>query len=221
MLKETNLTKMSEFNLELHEAKLRELNERILSGEKVNVQNEISVFLGEDNLAFRLRDRLLQAVNGELSAKGKERIGLQQYLAKCEEIENEIIASEFPFAFFNESTLEEIEALDPTIIDPKTMMLIIISALRMYVDNEQEDEPKCEALHKIYLELKISLCALIPEFPKEDGFEDYLNSREGKLLAEKLKQTGERCPTCSGTHIQKYGLKKYKCVDCGGYWRVK
>jgi hypothetical protein len=211
------------FDTEDHEAKLRELNTRFLEGRmsRLDVENEIAILLNENNLAFRLQNRLLQAVNGELSAKGKERIGLRQYLAKCEEIEDEIIQSEFPFAFFQEATLEEIEALDPTLFDSKTLMLIIIEALKSFVDNEQENDPKVSALHKIYLALKISLCALIPEFPKEDGFVDYLNSRESKLLAEQLKQTGEKCPYCSGTHIQKYGQKKFKCVSCGHYWRTK
>ena len=211
------------FDTETHEAKLRELNERYIAGKlsREGVQNEISCLLGETNLAFRLQNRLLQAVNGELSAKGKERINLKQYLAKCGEIEDSIIQSEFPFAFFQEATLEEIEALDPTFFDSKTLLLVIISALRSYVDNEQEDDPKVSALHKIYLKLKNALCALIPEFPKEDAFVDYLDSRESKLLAEQLKQTGEKCPYCSGTHIQKYGQKKFKCVSCGHYWRTK
>lgn len=209
-------------SIEEHEAKLREINQRFISGKlsRQDIENEISRLLGEDNLSFRLQNRLLQAVNGELSAKGKERIGLRQYLAKCEETEDEIIASEFPFAFFNESSLKEIEALDPTVISKTTLMLCVISALHMYVDNEQEDDPKCEALHKIYLELKNALCVEI-SFPEGDAFLDYLSSREGKLLASELKQSGKQCPKCQSNHIQKYGSKKYHCVNCGGYWRVR
>ncbi|MGD0644110.1 MAG: hypothetical protein ABSA75_04325 [Candidatus Bathyarchaeia archaeon] len=208
--------------VEEHEAKLREINQRYIEGKlsRQDVENEISRLLGEDNLSFKLQNRFLQAVNGELSAKGKERIGSKQYFNKCEEIENEKIASEFPFAFFQECTVEEIETLDPTIISPMSLMSIIISALRAYVDSEQEDDPKCEALHKIYLELKNALCAEIP-FPEGDGFLDYFEGREGKLLVSQLKQLGKQCPKCSSTHIQKYGLKKFHCVDCGGYWRVK
>jgi hypothetical protein len=206
-----------------HESKLKELNTRFLAGgmSRQDVQNEISRLLDEGNLAYKLREQLMGAVNGELSAKGKERIGSKQYFNKCEETENEIIASEFPFAFFQEVTVEEIEQLNPDVIEKTTLMLCIISALKQFFDAEQEDNPKCEALHKIYLELKNALCALIPEFPKDDGFVDYLDSRESKLLAEQLKQTGEKCPYCSGTHIQKYGQKKFKCVSCGHYWRTK
>ena len=123
-----------------------------------------------DNLAVRLSDRLMGMVNGEVSAKGKEHLNMEQYFLKRNQLESDIIQSDFPYSFFEkEAMLSEIEALNPTQIDKKTLLLIIIQALKTYIDNDMEPDPKCEALHVHYLLLKQELSAEIP-FPEGDGF---------------------------------------------------
>ena len=125
------------------------------------------------------------------------------------------------FIFREKSTLEEIEALNPTQIDKKTLLLIIIQTLKTYIDNDMETDPKCEALHVHYLLLKQELSAEIP-FPEGDGYYRYLNERENRAKHEELKQSGKGCPYCNSSHIQHYGANKFKCAnpDCGHYWRV-
>ena len=131
-------------NVPEHEAKLKQINVQYMSGNlsRSDVKLEIEKLLSETNLAYKLRDRLLQQVNERISLKMKEKLSQNQYLMKIDELENQIIESGFPYGFFNEATLEEIEALDPTVFASKILMLIVIEALKGYIDNEQETEPK-------------------------------------------------------------------------------
>jgi len=206
-------------NVQQHEEKIKGLNERFLAGRmsRQEVETEIAELLGETNLVYKLQERLTQQINQQISPKARERLSTRQYLMKCEEIEEDVIQSVFPYAFFNEATLEEIEQLDPTLLDSKTLMLIVISALRGFIDNEQETEPKVEALHGFYLRLKNSLCALIPEFPKEDGFVDYLKTKQHRTDLEDARVTGSICIFCEGGDVKSYG-NKWFCKSCGRYF---
>jgi hypothetical protein len=208
-------------NLEEHEEKLKEINERFIAGKvsRQTVEREIAVLLGETNLAYRLQERLIQQINQQISPKAKERLSIRQYLMKRDELENQVIQSGFPYGFFeNESTLEEIEGLNPDVIDKKTLPLIIISALKMYIDNEQETEPKAEALHRIYLRLKSSLCAEIP-FDSGDGFIDYLKNRNHRIDLEDARISGNICPFCEGHEVKSYDSEKWVCKSCGKFFR--
>ena len=209
---------MNEFNVEQHEKLLKEINQRILIGEKVDFQKELSHIFYEDNLAVRLRERLIGAVNGEISAKMKDRLSERQYFAKRDDHENEIIASEFSYAFFNkECTLEEIEQLNSDLIDKKTLMLCVISALRSYVNNEQQDDPKCLLLHCLYLRLKKALNPEIP-FEEGDGFLEFVASKGQRAEVEKTRETGTVCLKCGSHNIASKG-KEWQCRDCGKRFR--
>src|SRR5208282_205218 len=103
------------FNVEEHEQKINELNERYLAGKltRLGVQAEISRLLCENNLAFRLQERLVQQINEKISSKLKERLSEREYFLKRDELENQIIQSGFPYAFFqDDSTVKEIENLN-------------------------------------------------------------------------------------------------------------
>lgn len=214
---------MSEFNVDEYEAKINELNRQLLEGTITNkeIQTQITKYFGEDNLAFRLKNRLMGMVNGEISAKAKENLSDREYFSKRADIENQIIQSNFPHAFFQESTIEEIEALNPTLIDEKTLMLVIIQSLRTFIDLKQEDNPKCEMLHVHYLLLNKQLSSEIPDYPEGDGYYEYLNERSQRAKIAEGKQNGTMCPYCRETsHIQRYGSGKRKCTSCNHYWRV-
>jgi hypothetical protein len=204
-----------------HEQKLRELNERYLAGKltRSGVQAEISRLLYEDNLAFRLQERLVQQINEKISSKLKERLSEREYFLKRDELENQIIQSGFPFAFFQEVTLEEIEAIRIGIIDSKTLIFIVIEALKSYVDNELENDPKAVLLHKLYLQLKEELRSILPfQSNCEDGFTEYLASKSERTELENARQTGKVCLKCGSHDIVSKGAE-WQCRDCGKRFR--
>lgn len=211
-----------QLDIEEHERKLKELNQRFLAGtvSREDAEREISTLLGETNLAFKLKESLELEVNGKLSFKAKERLNERQYFMHREELENQVIQSEFSYAFFNEeATLSEVEQLNPSLFDLKTLMLIIISALRMYIDNEQENSPKAVLLHKLYLQLKQQLSAEIP-FPEGDGFIDYLASKTERTELEYAREKGNICIQCGSRNIHSKG-KEWQCKSCGKRFRKR
>ena len=111
---------------------------------------------------------------------------------KCDDLENQIIQSGFPFVFFqDEATLEEIEAIKLDVIDSKTLMLCVISALKGYVDNSMETDPKAVLLHGLYLQLKNELKSILPfQSDCEDGFIEYLASKSERTELENARANG-------------------------------
>jgi hypothetical protein len=209
-------------SLEEHEIRLKQLNERFLAGNlsREQANAEMSRLLGEDNLAYRLREALMREVNSRLSWKGKERLSTRQYFMKRSEIEEDVIGSDFCYAFFeNESTLTEIGELEPSLIDAKTLMLCVISALRTYIDNEQENSPKAVLLHKLYLQLKQQLSAEIP-FEAGDGFADYVASKTERQEFEEARETGKICIRCGSNNVHSKGAE-WCCFDCGKRFRKR
>jgi hypothetical protein len=147
----------------------------------------------------------------------KERLDTRGYFLKRDEIENKVIASDFPFAFFQESaTLSEIEGLRLDVLDAKTLMLIIISALKSYVDNDPEN-PKAEALHVHYLRLKQELSSVIP-FESGDGYLEYLGSKNVRAELLDARVSGSVCLRC-GSHDIKSKGKEWQCKVCGKRFR--
>ncbi|MGD0644385.1 MAG: hypothetical protein ABSA75_05720 [Candidatus Bathyarchaeia archaeon] len=175
--------------------------------------------LNETNLALRFRDRLMGAVNGEISPKAKEHLNTRQYFEKRNAIEDEIIinTSFAPSFFENESTISEIENLNPDIMDSKTLMLCVISALRTYVDNELQDDLKCQALHILYLKLKKELSLIIP-FEEGDGFLSYISEKNSRNELLNTRQTGKVCLQCGSHEIASKGAE-WQCRDCGHRFR--
>ncbi len=209
-------------NINSYEAKLKQINEKYQKGSlsREEVQVAIADLLGQDNLAYRLKEDLEKAVNGEISFKAKERLDDRAYFLKRNEIENSIIASDFPFAFFNSDscTAKEIEALDIGVINKKTLMLIIIEALKGYVDNESNN-PKAEVLHGLYLRLKQELSSEIP-FEAGDGYLNYVGLKGQRAELELTRETGSVCPYCLSHNIIKNG-NAWQCKNCKKYWRKK
>lgn len=169
------------------------------------------------NLAFCLKQQLNKEINAQISEKARTKLNLHQYFLKREELELKIINSSFPYAFFSETTLEQIVALDPYLIDKKTLMLIIIESLKSFVDNGDEQNPKCILLHNLYLKLKKELSAEIP-FEEDDGFLDYLNARTMREQQQDARFSGSVCIFCGSEDVASYGTM-WKCRTCGRSFR--
>jgi len=204
-------------NIEQHEEALRQLVNKGFSREET--EKEIARLIGEENLAFRLKDQLTQEVNGRISEKAKQKLSIRGYFEKRDIEENRIVGSNFSYAFFEEATLEEIEAINLDLLDPKTLMLIIIQALKGFVDYEQENDPKAVLLHGLYLKLKTELSSTLP-FESGDGFLNYLGQREQRGKIENARTTGEICPECASNDIASNG-NVWHCRACGHYFRKR
>lgn len=209
-------------NVQEHEKKLLQINDRFIAGtlSRNELETQIAELLGENNLAYRLKDRLLQQVNEKLSMKLKERLSTREFFMRCDDLENQIIQSGFPFVFFqDEASLEEIEAIRLKVISSKTLMLCVISALKGYVDNGLETDPKAVLLHGLYLQLRNELKAILPfQFDCEDGFIEYLASKDERTELEGARESGSICIVC-GSHAVSSKGAEWQCRDCGKRFR--
>jgi hypothetical protein len=141
----------------------------------------------------------------------------RMYFQLREKLEEDIISSENWFSYFeNEVSYEQLNK--PIENFPlKTLMLIVIEALKQYVDNGEELNPKCLLLRNIYLNLKESLSSQIP-FTQEDGFVQYLSLRNHRADLESARITGDLCPFCESGDVKSYGAN-WKCRNCGREFR--
>lgn len=208
------------FNIEEHERKLGQINEKFLEGtmSREDVKTAIAELLGETNLAYKLKEALELEVNGRVSFKAKERLNPRQYFMKREELEEQVIESDFPYAFFQEATLGEIEQLNLDLIDKKTLMWLVIEALKSYVDNMDESNPKCLALHNHYLTLKKALSPEIP-FESGDGFAEYLATQTERIELANARETGSVCLACGSHNVRSKSKTEWQCHDCGKRFR--
>lgn len=210
---------MAKVSVELHEKALKAMNERILKGENVDVQEEITHLLKEDSWLFELRELLTRAVNSQISYKMKDRYNTERtYFELRNKIEDGVIATTNWFSYFeSEVTLEELSK--PIKNFPlKTLMLIIIEALKQYVDNGEEENPKCLLLKNIYLNLQSSLLSQIPDYPQEDGSIEYLKTKQHRIDLEDCRITGSICHFCNSTDVKSFGAN-WKCRTCGREFR--
>jgi len=209
-------------NVQEHEKKLLQINDRFIAGtlSRNELETQIAELLGENNLAYKLQDRLLQQVNEKLSMKLKERLSTREFFMRCDDLENQIIQSGFPFVFFqDEASLEEIEAIRLNVISSKTLMFCVISALKGYVDNSMETDPKAVLLHGLYLQLRNELKAILPfQSDCEDGFIEYLASKDERTELEGARESGSICIVC-GSHAVSSKGAEWVCRDCGKRFR--
>lgn len=162
---------------------------------------------------FDLKDYLRKRVNERLSDKTKQKHQHpEDYMKLRNEIEDRVI---FETDFYNLFEQSDIENMCP--IDEKTLMLVVIQALKQYADNEDTENPKCVYLHNLYLKLKTSLCAEIP-FEDSDGFTDYLNLRAQREEIEDSRITGSICRFCGSHDIGSNGAL-WICRTCGRQFR--
>jgi hypothetical protein len=180
-----------------------------------------------ENLALKLRTRLMEIVNGKISEKARDRLGVKEYFALRVQKEKKIILdSGFAFDFFErEATLEEIENLDVSArtiegiaVDKTTLMLCTIQALKSYVGSEDLENPKCEALHGLFLKLKEDLNPEVAFEYEGDDFLAYLDEKELRRQKEEARVMGSVCVFCGSEDVHSYG-SMWKCSKCGKHFR--
>jgi hypothetical protein len=209
-------------DIKQHEKALRAINERILKGENVDVQKELSALLGENTFAYKLKAFLTKGVNARISYKMKERYNnARMYFELRERIRENIINSTNWVSWFeNEISIQELESFDkdPSSFDPKTLMLVVIEALKQYSDLVGEERNvKYSSLHRLYLSLKEKLSSSVP-FESEDGFVEYLSLKQHRTDLENARLTGSICPFCESKDVRSYGLN-WKCGNCNREFR--
>jgi translation initiation factor 2 beta subunit (eIF-2beta)/eIF-5 len=165
---------------------------------------------------FDLKEFLTRAVNARISdkMKGKNQHP-ESYFRLRNEIEDKVISETDFYTLFENVPLSEIENQT---LDPKTLMLIVIEALKQYADNGEELYPKCLLLQNIYLSLKETLSSEIPNYPQEDGFIEYLKTKQHRIDLESARITGSICPFCESTDVKSFGAN-WKCRKCGREFR--
>lgn len=203
--------------VEQHKAKLEELFKRNLSQDEM--QKEIAHLFKEDNWLFELREFLIKSVNSQISYKMKDRHNHERtYFELRNKIEDDVIRDTNWFSYFeNEVSYEQLSK--PIENFPlKTLMLIVIEALKQYVDNGEELNPKCLLLKNIYLNLKETLSSQIPNYPQEDGFLEYSKLKQHRIDLEDCRISGDLCPFCESTDIKSFGAN-WKCRTCNREFR--
>lgn len=186
-------------------------------------KKEISRLFGEDTFLFKLKAYVTQSVNSRISYKMKGRYDNERtYFQLREKIEEDVIKDENWYSYFKDNvSVQELEDVikNPIVdFDIKTLMLVVIEALKRYVDNEEERDVKCLLLKTLYLNLKEPLSSQIPFYPQEDGFVEYLSLRNHRIDLEDTRITGKICPSCNSTNTKSYGAS-WKCRDCNHEWR--
>jgi hypothetical protein len=178
---------------------------------------------------------LLQRMNAQISSKMKLQYNtIDLYAQKRNEIETKVIMKDVDwFHYFerdcdyldypSQEDREFIKTLYGNDLD--SMILIMIEALKGYVDNFEEENPKCKMLHKHYLLLKKEM-KLRPNMPylEGDGFIQYLQDRKKRRETQKKLENarikGNICIFCEGSNLRSNGNNWY-CLDCGKYFRKK
>jgi len=207
---------MNDKELEIHVKMLKENMAKGLSKDEQTKQMNDS--LGRKGLFFNLEEHLRTQTNEQITDKMKGRhTHLESYFALREEkTERAIFKTDWRTWFEKNATLQELEDLakNPSMcpFDHKTLMLIVIEGLKSYADNLDEKNPKCSALHEIYLKLKSALSIQIP-FPEGDGFEDYLNQKPQREAQETARFSGEICIFCGSRNVRSCG-DMWKCYSC-------
>lgn len=204
------------FDVEQHKKDLENLS--YLSEE--TQKKEIARLFGEDTFLFKLKAYLTQSVNSRISAKMRDRyVHERSYFELRNKIENDIILSTNWFSYFeNDVSYEELNKPLENFFPLKTLMMIVIEALKQYVDNGEELNPKCLLLRNIYLNLKETLSSEIP-FEDGDGFADYLKGKQHRIDLESARISGELCPFCESTNVKSYDFNKWQCHNCGKFFR--
>jgi len=200
----------------------KDLENLVYLSEKTQ-RKEISRLFGENTFLFKLKKYLMQSVNSQISYKMKDRYNNERmYFALREKIEEDVIKDENWFSYFeNDVSIKELEDVTKNPIvgfDPRTLMLIVIEALKRYVDNGEELNPKCLLLKNIYLFLQSLLLSYIPNYPQTNGFAEYLKTKQHRIDLEDARITGEICPFCSSKDVKSYGAN-WRCRSCGREFR--
>jgi hypothetical protein len=188
-------------------------------------KKELARLFGEDTFLFKLKAYLTQSVNSQISYKMKDRHNNERtYFQLREKVEEDVIKNENWYSYFKDNvSVQELKDVikNPIVdFDPRTLMLITIEACKRYIDVSEEEDVKCALLHELYLKLKLSLSSVIPfPEPTEDGFIQYLKTKQYRIDLEDCRITGNLCLFCSSTDVKSYDSQKWLCHSCGHLFR--
>ena len=98
--------------------------------------------------------------------------------------------------------------------DLRKINLILIQASKIVIYNEEETTELAQKVHAYYLLTHAELEQRIPEYPKGDGFEEYLAERAEREEIGDFRLTGKQCPNCGSSDIHSKG-KERRCGSCG------
>lgn len=179
-------------------------------------------------LLKQLSEFLEREINKRISPKMRMQFegNTQGYFLLRAEIEDQLIHSinwltYFPEHISFETPIEDLKTLDNSSL--LTLHKILIETLKRLIDANQEKEPLGESLcvfvRAIYQDTKAECETRFPEFPKGDGFEDYLGAREHREGKSEARKTGAFCIFCNGS-VRSNG-DKWKCDSCGKQFRKK
>ena len=187
-----------------------------------------------ENLTTRLFESLYQ--RSEISMKAREKFPLpSEYFREKAKAEDKLIEKEGFLKFFTDTTEQEIEAMilkseAPYFFTTQVIYEIIANTLKRAIDSHMENEPQIQALKRAYFRLKENLAIETPEllkdnpdFVNEDAFQDYLNNRAERELAEEWKNSPnpEGCPNCFSRGSIVPNGNAWRCRKCGRSWRKR
>jgi len=179
----------------------------------------------------QLSEFLEREINKRISPKMKMQFegDLRGYQLLRTELEEKVILSTNWLAYFLENTTTDIPIEDLKTLDDSSLLTfhqITIEFLKKLIDGNQEKEPLgeslCDYVRTIYSDTKAECETRFPEFPKGDGFADYLDTREQREGKSEARKTGAYCIFCGADskNIRKNG-DKWKCDFCGKQFRKK
>jgi predicted RNA-binding Zn-ribbon protein involved in translation (DUF1610 family) len=176
-------------------------------------------------LLKQLENFLEKRINQTLSAKMKLSFesNISGYFQEREQIEGKVILETNWLSYFSEYVTTETEFEDPKFLDDSDLLTfhqITIEALKRFIDAHRETETLCNHVLAVYRDTKTELEKRFPEFPRGDGFTDYLEARTEREVRDSARITGSMCPNCGSTDISSYG-DKWRCRTCQKLWRKR
>jgi hypothetical protein len=212
--------------------------------ENSNQKEHEEKLVRKNEVFCNLKDHLMASVNGKISFKLKENrfSHAKDYFALRRDMEEKVIletnwSSSFDECIWLNEPLEDPKTLSDS--DLVTFQLVIIQALKGYIDNHREQDPNAQRLHQIYLSLKSELVNRNLDDSGSDGFQSYLSRREKQeqennrleessrteqeeknIQLEEARVSGSICPYCQSVNVKKNG-NSFQCKNCGRYWRKK
>lgn len=167
---------------------------------------------------------LEKRVNQELSPKMKLSLESNnlQYFQKREEIEAHILETTNWFTYFLDN-IREPEFEDPSTLDDSDLLTfhkVLIEALKRAIDSHNESDPTCTYILSVYYKTKAELEKRFADYPKGNGFLDYLETRTQREGKSEARKTGAFCIFCGSENVRSNG-DKWQCGDCEKQFRKR
>jgi hypothetical protein len=82
----------------------------------------------------------------------------------------------------------------------------------------REKESLCDYVRAVYSDTKQELENRFADYPRGDGFEDYLSVRTQREGKEDARKSGEYCINCGSKNVRSNGTM-WSCDDCKRHFR--